>query len=144
MRQRTILTEDHLRKACADLSQLSGNLPLVITVTEGTKTRTSGQNARYWCEIDYFMEQINESIEMAANESGYSEFEVKKLLAEQLPIEQSVILFARKKEVIHDVLKGICNIPTSTRLGTKDFMKFEDRLSQTMSEIIGNIRGCLN
>lgn len=143
MKQRIILNEEHLKKACADLSMLGGRLPLVITVTEGTKTRTSGQNARYWCEIEYFMSEVNEAIEKAATESGHSEFEIKKILAEQLPIEQSVILFARKKEVIHEVLKGICNIPSSTRLGTKEFMKFEDRLTQTMSEIVGNIRGYL-
>lgn len=143
MKQRTILNQDHLTKACADLARLGGNLPLVITVTEGTKIRSSGQNARYWAEVQYFMEQINETIEQAANESGHTEFEIKKILAEQLPIEQSVILFARKPEVVHDILKGICGIPTSTRLGTKDFMKFEDRLTQVMSEIIGNIRGCL-
>ena len=143
MKQRTILNAEQLKKACAALSGLGGNLPLVITITEGTKTRTSGQNARYWCEIEYFMEQINEAIGRAADESGHSEFEIKKILAGQLPIEQSVILFAKKKEVVHEVLKDICNIPTSTRLGTKDFMKFEDRLSQTMMEIIGNIRGCL-
>ena len=144
MKQRSILTQDQLKKACADLSCLGGSLPLVITVTEGIKTRTSGQNARYWCEVEYFLEQINEAIERAATESGHSEFEIKKILAEQLPIEQSVILFARKKEVVHEVLKDICNIPTSTRLGTKEFMKFEDRLSQTMSDIVGNIRGYLN
>lgn len=143
MKQRSILTQEQLNKACADLAKLGGNLPIVITVTEGTKIRTEGQNARYWCEVQYFMEQINEAIHNAANESGHSEFEIKKILAEQLPIEQAVILFARKPEVVHDILKGICNIPTSTRLGTKDFMKFEDRLAQTMSEIIGNIRGCL-
>lgn len=143
MKQRTILNEEQLKKACADLSCLAGSLPIVITVTEGTKTRTSGQNARYWAEVQYFMEQINDAISYAADESGHSEFEIKKILAEQLPIEQSVILFARKPEVVHEVLKGICNIPTSTKLGTKDFMRFEDRLSQTMSEIIGNIRGCL-
>lgn len=144
MKQRTILNQDHLRKACEDLAKLGGNLPIVITLTEGTKTRSHGQNARYWCEIEHFMEQVNEAIEIAATESGHSEFEIKKILANQLPIEQSIILFARKKEVTHDILKGICNIPSSTKLGTKDFMKFEDRLSQTMMEIIGNIRGFLN
>ena len=65
MKQRTILNEEHLKKACADLSRLGGRLPLVITVTEGTKTRTSGQNARYWCEIEYFMSEVNEAIEKA-------------------------------------------------------------------------------
>lgn len=143
MKQRTIINDEQLKKAAHDIMALSGNLPLVITITEGTKLRSGGQNARYWSEIQYFMDELNQAISDAAESTGHSEFEIKKILAEQLPIEQAVILFAKSKDVVHSVLKDICNIPTSTRLGTKDFMKFEDRLSQTMTEIIGNVRGFL-
>lgn len=143
MKSRPITTEQQLRQASQDLLKLGGHLPVVLTVTEGTKTRTNSQNARYWAEVQYFMGEVNDAISQAAQDSGHTEFEIKKILAEQLPIEQSIILFARKPEVIHDVLKGICNIPTSTRLGTKEFSRFDEILAQTMSEIIGNIRGCL-
>ena len=143
MKQRTCLNQSDLDKAGRDIMTLGGNLPLVITVTEGTKTRSSGQNARYWAEVQYFMNELNDAINQAADSSGHTNIEIRKILAEQLPIEHAVILFARKSETIHEILKDICGIPTSTRLGTRDFMKFEDRLSQTMSEITGNVRGIL-
>jgi hypothetical protein len=143
MKQRSILSQKDLEKAASDILRLSGNLPLVITITEGTKTRTNGQNARYWAEVQFFMGQISEAIDSKADETGHSNIEIRRMLAEQLPIEQALILFAKKAEVIHEILKDIMGIPTSTRLGTKEFMKFEDRLSQVMSEIIGNIRGYL-
>jgi hypothetical protein len=142
VKQRTITNQDQLRKASHDLLNIS-QFPFVITVTEGSRTRSSGQNAKYWAELTFFMEQINESISHAAESSGYTDIELRRILADQLPIEQALILYARKKEVIHEVLKDIVNIPTSTRLGTKDFMKFEGRLEQVMSEILGNIRGFL-
>ena len=143
MKQRTITTQEQLEKAILALKGLSDRLPIVITVTEGTKTRTSAQNARYWAEVQYFMSELNEILAQAAEESGYTQIEMRRLVAEQLPVEQAVILYARKKEVVHDVLKDICGIPTSTRLGTKEFSRFDEVLAQTMSEIIGNIRGFL-
>jgi len=143
VKQRVLLKQADLDRAARDISGLGGSLPLVITITEGTKTRTSPQNARYWAEISYFMDELNNVIEQKADETGYSNIEVRKILAEKLPIEQAIILFAKKSEIVHQVLKDICGIPTSTKLGTKDFVKFEDRLSQTMTEIIGNIRGFL-
>ena len=65
--------------------------------------------------------------------------EVRRTIGTEIPIEHVPILFATKKETVHDTLKMICEIPTSTRLGTKSFGKFEDRLSQIMSEIIGSV-----
>jgi hypothetical protein len=139
MKQRTITTKEQLDKAVNDMRMLGHKLPLVITVTEGTRLRTSGQNARYWSEIEFFMQQITQAVDRVADHTGYSPLEVKRLIAEELPIEQAVILFARNKEVVHDILKEVCGIPTSTRLGTKAFSKFEERLAQLMTEILGNI-----
>lgn len=144
MKQRSITNEQQLRQASQDLLKLGGHLPVVLTVTEGTKTRTSSQNARYWSEVQFFMGEINDAIDQAAESAGYTNLEMRKVVAEQLPIEQAVILFCRTKEAVHDVLKQICGIPTSTRLGTKEFSKFDSVLAQTMSEIVGNIRGFLN
>lgn len=144
MKQRTITNEQQLRQASADLLKLGGNLPVVITVTEGSRIRTNSQNAKYWAEVQYFMQEIESMISTAADESGYTSLELKRIVAEDLPIEQAAILFVRKPEAVHDILKGICGIPTSTKLGTKAFMKFENVLSQTMMEIIGNIRKYLN
>jgi hypothetical protein len=143
MKQRIILNDDDLKKAAQDLMALSGRTPFVITVTEGTKIRSTGQNSRYWCDIQYFMDELRGAIEQAEEQTGHTNIEIRHILAEQMPIEQAVILFARKPETVHEILKDICGIPTSTRLGTKAFMKFEDRLAQVMSEIIGTVRAIL-
>jgi len=143
MKQRPILNEQQLRQASHDLLKLGGNLPIVITVTEGTKIRSEGQNRLYWQEVQYFMSELNEVVDQAAERSGHTNFEIRKIVGEQLPIEQAVILFCRTKESIHDCLKSICGIPTSTKLGSKEFMKFTEILAQTMSEIIGAVRSAL-
>ena len=140
MKQRSLITKDDLIKAAADLLNLEANLPLVLTLTEGKKIRTNNQNARYWAEINYFLNEINNTITSVSEHTGYTPLEVKRLLAKSLEPEQIGILYARKSESIHEVLKQICSIPTSTRLGTKDFMKFEGILEQTIAEIIGSIR----
>jgi len=143
MKQRSLITKEDLVKASNDLLNLEANLPLVITVTEGKKIRTNAQNARYWSEIKYFMDEINAAIDRSAEESGYSNIEVRRLLADHLQIEQAIILYARKSEVVHSILKDICGIATSTKLGTKAFSKFDERLSQTMTEILGDINSFL-
>jgi len=139
MKQRTATNQAQLDEIADKIRGLGEYLPLVITVTEGTKIRSTGQNARYWAEITYFMEQIQEAVSKVAEYTGFTELEVKRLLAADLPVEQAVILFARIPEAVHDQLKQICGIPTSTRLGTKAFMKFEDRMAATMTEILGNV-----
>ena len=143
MKQRQILNDNDLKKAVQDLSGLSGHFPFVITITEGTKIRSIGQNSRYWCEVQYFMDELRSLIEQAEEQTGHTNIEIRHILAGQMPIEQAVILFARKPETVHEILKDICGIPTSTRLGTKSFAKFDERLAQVMSEIIGNVRGIL-
>jgi len=140
MKQRSLESKGDLQKAASDLLNLEANLPMVITLTEGKRIRSNNQNARYWASIKYFLDEINVTIKSVSDHTGYTPLEVKRLLAANLEPEHIGILYARKSEVIHDVLKQICNIPTSTRLGTKDFMKFEGMLDQTIAEIIGSIK----
>lgn len=140
MRERPVTNQQELDKAANDLRALGDHLPLVITVTEGKRIRTEGQNKRYWSEVQWFREQLSQAIEQVAEHTGYTPLEVKRLIAQELEPEQIAILFARSSETVHDCLKEICGIPTSTRLGTKEFMKYEERLTQVMMEIIGTVQ----
>jgi len=143
MKQRTATNQAQLDEIADKIRGLAGFLPLVVTVTEGTKIRSTGQNARYWAEIEHFMAEINTCIEQNADFYGNTNIEMRRIAAEGMPVEHAVILFARQKEVVHEVLKQICNIPTSTRLGTKEFTKFNDILDAAMIEILGEIRGAV-
>ena len=140
MKQRNIETVEQLHKAAQDLPSLANHLPLVLTVTEGKRLRSSAQNARFWAEVSYFREQIAAAVDEVAEHTGYTPMEVKRLIAQELPIEQAVILFAQSSETVHEILKQIVGIPTSTRLGTKEFSKYEERLSQVMTEVIGSVK----
>lgn len=139
MKMRSIETENQLAKACVDLAELSRCLPFVLTITEGKKIRTDGQNKRHWVNIDNLMAQINEAVNNVSENTGYTPLEVKRLIAGTMPPEHVGILYARTSEVVHEILKSICSIPTSTRLGTKEFSKFDDILEQTIAHIIGDV-----
>jgi hypothetical protein len=141
MKQRTITNTSELQNAANDLLTLADKMPFVITITAGTKIRSSEQNKRHWSKLESFIYDIQHEIDHVSDETGYTPLEAKKVIADVLPIEHAIILFATKKEIVHHILKQICNIPTSTRLGTKEFLKFDDILDVTMAEIIGNIRG---
>ena len=102
------------------------------------KTRTLNQNARYWATLTEMLRQMHHTIHAVANETGYSAIEVKRLIARDMPQPEYIaILFCSKPEPAHEVLKQICDVPTSTRLGTKKFMLFEERMIETLSEIAG-------
>ena len=140
MKQRPIETAEQLAKAAADILNLEPNLPIVISITEGKSIRSSAQNARYWADLTMMLNDIRHAVESVSEHTGYTPLETKRILASELEPEQVAILYATKPEIIHDVLKQICNIPTSTRLGTKDFMRFEDILEATIAEITGTIK----
>jgi len=139
MKQRTATEQKHLDEIADKIRNLGGFLPVVVTVTEGKKIRTDLQNAAYWCEMKHFLSQITEAVTRLSDFSGYTVAEVRRIIADTLPPDQAGIVYALSPEAAHDCLKEICGIPTSTRLGTKAFMKFEGRLEQTMTEIIGYI-----
>ena len=68
--------------------------------------------------------------------------EVRRLIARWPPIfppEQVGILFTRKSETVHEHLKIICDVPTSTRLGAKGVHGFRGPHGRTLTEIEGEI-----
>ena len=144
MKQRSLETMADLDKAANDLLNLEGHLPLVLTLTEGKKIRSTAQNSAYWANIKVLLDEISSAIQSVSEHTGYTPLEVKRLLSQSLEPEQIAVLYARKSDTIHEILKQICSIPTSTRLGTKEFMKFEDILEGTIAEIIGSIRAVVN
>lgn len=140
MKERTITTPVDLVKASADLAGYAQYLPFVITITSGKKIRGDGANARYWAMLQESIDLISEEIKEYAEKEGYTPLVARKIIAADLPWEQSLILACRKKEPVHEVIKMIMDIPTSTRLGTKEFAVFNDKIDMTMAEIVGNIR----
>ena len=145
MKQRSVTNEQQLQKASQDLLKLSDYMPFVMTITQGSKIRSGGQNSRYWANMDFFLSEVNDAVERYAEKCGETNIQARREIAIAIeskfdcPIEYLTILFIRTKEPLHEVMKMICNIPTSTRLGTKEFQKFEDILEMTMSEILGII-----
>ena len=113
--------------------------PYEIILRPYERTRTLPQNSRYWASLTEYLKQINQTVHALANETGYTPLEMKRLIAAEMPSEHIAILFARKPEVAHEVLKEICDVPTSTRLGTKKFMAFEERMVQAIAEIAGQV-----
>jgi len=139
MKQRTVRTEKELVKMCADFAGLAPYLPIVVTVTEGTGIRSTAANSRHWALIRDLKQNRDDVINIISEETGYTPAEVKKLAADYMPPEHIGILYARTEKAIHAELKDICNIPTSTALGTKAFSKFDEILEGTMAQITGEI-----
>jgi hypothetical protein len=121
------------------LYEQSLDMPLEVTCKEYERTRSLPQNSRYWATLTELLNSINQTISVIAGDTGYTAIEIKRLIAKELSPEQIAILFARTPEVAHEVLKEICGIPTSTRLGTKEFIAYEERMEQTIAEIAGHI-----
>lgn len=111
-----------------------------VVVRPFVKIRTTPQNSMHWANITGLLQIINETVSRVSEATGYTPIEVKREIARFLPAEQVAILYARTPEVCHEVMKAIANIPTSTRLGTKQFSDFETVMENTMNEIIGQIR----
>lgn len=111
-----------------------------VIVREHVSTRTDAQNRHYWFSLGEELRQLNESIHQIANQTGHTPLEVRRFVAADLAPEQVAILYASSSEAAHEVLKLIHGIPTSTRLGTKAFMAFEERMIQTVAEVVGAVR----
>jgi hypothetical protein len=111
----------------------------VVSIKRWEKLRTLSQNSRYWASLGEYMKQIKAVVETVSAETGYSPLEVRRLIADELPAEQVGILFAQKPETAHDILKAIVGCPTTTRLGTKEFIQFEERMEQQIAEIAGTV-----
>lgn len=111
-----------------------------VVIRPFEKTRSLGQNSRYWVSLSEYLRQMNALVNQIASDTGHSPLEIKREAAAGLPIEYGIILFAKKPEVAHEVLKDVCNIPTSTRLGTKKFIEYEERMLAVMGDILGHVR----
>jgi len=140
MKTRTLRTREDVEKASKDLLQLTGYLPIVITLTEGTAIRSHGQNARYWASLTEMLEQIAIEISQMSDHTGYTSMEMRRLISQSIPPEHAALLWVRTPEAAHEILKIINDIPTSTRLGTKEFSKYEGRMEQTLAEVLGEVR----
>ena len=114
-------------------------LPYPYELGVSKKLRTDGQNRRYWASLEEYLDQIKQAIDRVVDHTGYTPLEVRRLVAKELQPEQIAILFSLRKEVAHDVLKIIAGIPTSTRLNTKEFGKFEEQVMGIMIDIVGEV-----
>lgn len=110
-----------------------------VTIREHVRTRTDGQNKRYWASLTEELRQMQQSIDRIAWHTGHTPIEVRRIVSAELEPEQIAILYAQTPEAVHDILKTIHGIPTSTRLGTKAFMSFEERMIQAVTEVVGAV-----
>ena len=110
-----------------------------VKVEPYKRPRTDGQNSRYWASLTEYLKQIAAAVARVSDQTGYTPIEVKRLIAKNMQPEHGLILFAHKPEIAHEVLKEIVGIPTSTRLGTKEFMAFDGRMEQVIAEIAGEV-----
>lgn len=140
MKERTIETHEQLAQAVTDIGRLADHLPFVISITQGKRIRSTAANARYWSGMKEALDRINEDVESVAESTGYTNLEARRVISESLPWEQSMMLCVRTTEAMHEVAKMIVGIPTSTKLGTKEFQKFELQIEQVIAEIVGEVK----
>ena len=81
MKTRTIHNEADLKKASQDILNVGGSLPVVMTLTKGTRIRTTGQNSRYWATLDEHLRTIGVLVEAVVEQTGYTPMEVRRLIA---------------------------------------------------------------
>ena len=134
MKQRYVETKDNLDRLALDVMGLEHSLPFYVTITKHEKARSNAANSRYWCELKEILDKMQANIVYISDETGYTPIEVRRMIAEKLPPEYSAILYSRTEKAAHDVIKTICGVPTSTRLGTKAFSKFEQIMETTITE----------
>ena len=135
------LNRDDIRdNAIAFIKSLGNTKAWKVTIEEYEKTRTTIRNAHYWANLTEGQKQIIAAVERMSEHTGYSPLEVKREIAKGMAPEEIAILFAKNPEGAHDVLKEIAGIPTSTKLGTRKFIAFEDRMIQIMADIVGQVQ----
>ena len=142
--QSFILRDPAIRhRAVMFINGLSESPLMEVVIRPFEKTRSLGQNSRYWVGLQEILRHLNATVNQIASDTGHSPLEVKRIAVVGLPIEYGIILFAKKPEVAHEVLKDICNVPTTTKLGTKKFIEYEDRMLAVMTEILGHVRAMM-
>lgn len=136
-----IIRNKELRSNAAKaVMEITGEPLCEVVIRPHTRIRTTNQNARYWASLNEELRQLSFEINGISEHTGYSDLETRRLIAKELQPEQAALLFARSAEAAHDILKTIHGIDTSTRLGTKKFMEFEERMIQTVAEVVGAAR----
>lgn len=115
-----------------------------VIIRPFVKTRTLPQNSRYWVSLTEYMRQIDAVIKQIEDFTGYDSISIRRHLASKMDFEYGLILAAKKPEVVHEVLKDICGVPTSTKLGTKAFKDFEERMLAVLSEVISHAQAMLH
>jgi len=139
--QHYIIRSLEIRKDVAKAVMAIRSEPLMeVIIKPYEKIRTEGQNARYWATLTEELRNMNATIMEMSKHTGYTPLEVRRLVSHRIQPEYAALLFVRDEESAHDILKMIHDIPTSTRLGTKAFMEFEERMLQTAAEVTGAVR----
>ena len=140
MREQFDLNSRTHGKVTAQVAEFqTGDKEYLLTIEEKIKTRSISQNARYWVTLDEYLSDIERRIKEVADYSGHTILEVKKLICQELAIEYAAIILTLKPDPTHEILKIICGVPTSTRLGTKAFKEFEERMIETLAQIAGQV-----
>lgn len=135
-----VLRTDREKHAAAEYLLNLPEKPLQeVVVRDHEKTRTLPQNARYWATLNEHLKQIARDVHRIADYTGYSPLEARRVIAREMEPEYIAILFSHTAEAAHDILKLIVGIPTSTRLGTKKFTEFHERMEQTIALIAGEV-----
>lgn len=139
-RKHFILRTEAVKHAAAEFILNLPDQPMQeVVVRDHEKTRTLPQNARYWASLNEYLKQISASVNQIADYTGHTPLEARRIIARELEPEYVAILFSNTAEAAHDILKLIVGIPTSTRLGTKKFTQFHERMEQTIALIAGEV-----
>ena len=133
------LTDPRAAAKCAEhiLNDVPHDGRCLVEIRQALRPRTLPQNSRYWATLTEELRQLAAIVAEISAHTGYTVLEVRRLIAEDLPPEQVALLFVQSPEAAHEILKIVHGIKTSTRLGTKEFMEYEDRMLQTFAEVVG-------
>lgn len=137
MKSRLITTEKQRSAAMAALLRL--DFPYTLSVSHD-KPRSEAANARYWATLDEHLFQINDALQRLSDHTGHTPMELKQIISADITPQQAQILWALEKNGVHKALKEACHIPTSKKLGTKAFHKFDTIMEATLSEVLGEVR----
>jgi len=134
MPERLIETQEQRTEAINAIIGLE--LPYRIAISP-KKLRSNSQNAMWWSSLQFHIDEISQKISQASDKTGYTPLEIRKLIASQATSEQTLMIYALKKESLHDALKLICGIESSVKLGTKKFSEFHGIMEMEMANVLG-------
>ena len=138
MPERLIETPEQRTDAINAIAGLE--LPYRITISP-KKERSNAQNNMWWSALEFHICQIAQAVTKISDYTGHTPLEIRRMIALQVSPEQSLMIYALKKEALHEALKLICCIPTSTRLGTKKFSEFHGVMEMEMANLMAEVNG---